>query len=164
MITIGTNIYNELSEAHRKSISSSMDQIAEQKNRLVLLLQKSVEFNPNDSAKFYLANFPIYKIINDITQWNIFSDILKNLLIYAKQDVKTINDFQFVVNFYYISTSISVFFSAKNEISLKEKVSSMREEILKIVSDISEKNKLVKDKLVILGYDTENKKWKVNYL
>jgi len=161
MITIGTNIFKKISQEHKGKIASLSSLFVGNTNEFEITDYEAKAMLENGIAKFFIGDFPLYKISQDIELWDSFVELLQNIFLFSKQDFIGVKQVQFFIMFNYISTPVNIFFSVKEQKDLMNLTIPLKEELK---TQVFQNKNLENGKTVVLGYDNENGVWQFNYL
>jgi hypothetical protein len=162
MINLGTNIYNKLSTVHKESVEKDVAQLFKIKERVKLNEYKEKKVGDNGRIKFFIGGVPLKETLADIEVWDLFTKLLKNIFRFSKEDSSEMIELQFWVTSLSKPQPINIFFSVRNEEDVVEKLPLLRDTLM--ISKVFEEKNIQKGKILIVGYENEEKVWRINYI
>lgn len=162
MITIGTNKFKKLSSAHRKAVANLAIKILHQDESFSLSEYKEAEAQEDGAIRFFFGNFPLKEMVKEITMWDSLVLLLNTIFNYSQEDIPEITEVQFWITSLEDTTPVNLFFSAKKQDDIKDRMLSLRETLT--TADVFSPKKVSSGKIAIVGYDKNEGEWRINYL
>lgn len=162
MINIATNVFEKISSAHKEEIERHATILFETKSSLKLKDYKEKSIDTKNQAKFYFGELPLEELMTDIAKWDAFVKLLSRILEFSWEDIEDIIELQFWCTSIQTPIPINIFFSLKKSANTLEMLSSLRDTLL--ISQVFEPSHINAGKMLVVGYDSEGKVWRINYI
>ncbi len=158
MPKIITNLFKNLTEIEKEEIRQAEKQFGE--IGLYEYVQKGVRLE--EIIKFIFDGFVLKNFIRDAILWDSFKSLLQKVFLIASKKSDKPDGIQVWIKDTTNPTAINIAFSIKKEEELFNLMVTLREKLTTNIFSVNKDQE--KGKIIWMGFDRENKVWRIQIL